>query len=178
MLACGIYLLQAAWQSRKDHPLHLLSGWAMALIGSAIFTFRNGPEKGIALALVAFSILALIFLTLKYAQSASKNTKLGADRISDSIAVSAPVLVRRVCVFFLIALIAGLAALSLSTGVFALLRSFGMEHTINLVIVMFLFPLGWAGLAVLIGADKLLWRKSLVSFCAGALPLIYIVLDK
>ncbi|ACT57985.1 hypothetical protein [Hirschia baltica] len=174
-LACGIFMLQAAWRSKESRAKEILVGWGLVLAGLVFFSFKNGPEKGIALGLVGMAIFALAFLAWQYIQATPKAAKSTSERIAEVDRVNWTVILRRSLVFVMIAFVAGLAALSLSTGIFSLLNSVGAEHTTNLVTVMILFPLLWAGLAVIIGADKLLWRKSLITLGTGLIPLAYMM---
>ncbi len=172
-VACGIYLLQAAWRSRGPHLKQLITGWALILAGTIVFSFKIGPEKGVAFGLVAFSTLALVFLLKRYVQTEPKAAKEMLQKNIEQEKLGALVVIRRIFVFLLAAIFALLAALSLSTVSFSILRGFGVEHTANLVFAMFFFPICWATLVTIIGADKKLWRKSLITFGVGLVPLTF-----
>ncbi len=174
-LACSIYMLQAAWRSKQDHSLSLGLGWGLFIISLVLFSYKDGPEKGIALGLVGFAILAVCVLIFRYIRATSKEARDIQPRVIQPENLGWTIILRRIFIGLLVAIFAGLAALSFSAGVFSCLKSVGVEHTANLVIAMMLFPLIWASLAVVIGVDGKLWRKTLVTLGTGLIPLVYFI---
>ncbi|MEM9261944.1 MAG: hypothetical protein AAGA22_00040 [Pseudomonadota bacterium] len=178
---CGVYALQTASRSRSDrHSLIVAAGWVAITSSLVIWAFTSGADKGVALGAIAVIIAAMGAL-LRVARS-------GPARKAKSLpkkAVSAPpepasltfwTGLRRIWVAALIGPVAGLAALAACAAGFAALRSAGMEHTANLTIVSFGFPIMWALFAFIAGFDRRLLRKTAIIFGGGLAPLSYLAL--
>lgn len=172
----GVWLLRTSWRAHSHNAWRLAIAWA--LIGSSIvaWSMTSSVEKGAALGVVCITIVVLGYLAVDWIEAPARVRRASAEKLG-----AAPE--RRQCAFYvrkvfagvLMGPLSGISALLVTTATFAALASIGSEHTANLVLAMFLFPLAWAGLAVLVGADGLLWRKSLVVASLSAAPLLYLV---
>lgn len=174
LAACGIYLLQAAWRLRPSHPLRVWSGWGLVLASITMWGMTSGADKGVALGIIAIVLLVLAELGRKALSSERREAKQGRERVAETKKITGLTLLRRVWVGLLIGPISGLAALAISTGLFALFKDLGLDHSINLTTVSFAFPLLWAGLSVFAGFERRILRKSLGVIAPGVLPLAYL----
>lgn len=172
--ACGIYLLQAAWRSRSGNAVRLPVGWGALLVATVAWGLTSSVEKGVALGLIAAILMVMSVLAFSLFQSEKRSRAEPTGRIQDAEPVSAFGYIRRVWTGLLIGPVSGLAALSLCTAAFVVLKGLGMEHTLNLTFVSFAFPISWGALAVLSGYEKRLSRKTLSVLAAGLLPLGYL----
>lgn len=176
LAVCGIILLQAAWRRRDRNGLRLAGGWSAICLSVFAWAFTSHPDKGAALGITAMCAVALAALGLTYVRAVPRPARAMPERITEYPRLGAWSVLRRIFAGLLIGPVGALSALALSTLGFALLARAGVEHTINLVIAMFAFPLLWAVLAVLAGIDTLLWRKSLVVLGTGLVSLAYLTL--
>lgn len=173
--ACGIYLLQAAWRFRSLRPLRIFGGWFLVLVSITLWGMTSGADKGAALGIIAVILLAMAVLGREAFNAKSRDAKPVRARITEAEAFSARGLLRKIWVGLLIGPISGLAALAISTAMFAVLKGQGMEHSINLTIVSFAFTLLWSGLSVFAGLEPRLLRKTFGVIGLGVLPLAYLI---
>lgn len=172
--AFGICLLQAAWRSRPSHPLRIGGGWAFILASIALWGATSGADKGAALGIIAVVLLVLVALSREALRSERREAKQSRERVAETEKITRLILLRRVWAGLLIGPISGLAALGICTAMFAVFKDLGVDHSINLTIVSFAFPLLWGGLSVFVGFEPRLLRKSLGVIGLGGLPLAYL----
>lgn len=173
--ACGIYLLQAAWRFRSSHPLRIWGGWGLVFASITLWGTTSGADKGVALGLIAVVLLVLALLGREALSSERREAKQSRGRVAETEKITGLKLLRKVWVGFLIGPISGLAALAISTAMFAVFKDLGLDHSINLTIVSFAFTLLWSGLSVFAGFEPRLLRKSLGVIGLGVLPLAYLI---
>ncbi|MGB2177777.1 MAG: hypothetical protein ACPH9E_07525 [Hyphomonas sp.] len=174
LAVCGIWLLQAAWRRWAGNGRHLAFGWGALFLSIILWASTSHPDKGSALGIVAIMLAALGTLAWLYMQAERKPARDPAERQAKAERTGLPEILSRVAAGILIGPLAGLASLALATAGFAALQKAGLEHTANLVIAMFAFPLLWSALAVIAGAHSRLWRKSAIVIGAGLAPLAYL----
>ena len=76
--------------------------------------------------------------------------------------------------FLLLLLVSGLASMSISTAAFMVGQAFGVEHTANLTVSMFLFPMLWAIFSVVTGYISRPLVKSALLCAFGIVPALLI----
>ncbi|KCZ82811.1 hypothetical protein [Hyphomonas jannaschiana] len=174
LAVCGIWLLQVAWRRRAGNGRHLAFGWVALFLSVILWAATSHPDKGTALGIVAIMLAALGALAWIYVQAEQKPARDPADRRARVARAGVPEILKRIAAGILLGPLAGLAALAIATAGFVALQKAGLEHTGNLVIAMFAFPLLWSALAVVAGANSRLWRKSAIVIGAGLAPLAYL----
>ena len=163
----GIGLLYFTWQSKTSNNLFVMGGWTL-IIGSLVFwRYTNGADKGIALGIVVFSLISLLFLTVIALSTPPRKVKPLRERTLQPPPNNIAVFLKRFWSGLLIGPLSGFSALLFSTAIFAISKASLIEHTINLTVSAFLFPLSWAVLAVCVGCQTLIWKKSLTVFFAA-----------
>ncbi|QTD56800.1 hypothetical protein [Parasphingorhabdus cellanae] len=174
----GIFLLRSSWQQRHKTPARLVFGW-LCILGSIIaWSQTSGADKGSALGIIVVVVIAVLAVTVTAVQAPIRERRAARVSQNKPDQTQKPGYARAVKWWdgLLVGPIAGLSAMSVSTLLFVSNRSIGMEHTANLTVAMFAFPLVWAGLAVLSGADQNMKRKSLVLMSVGVVPLMGLTL--
>ena len=173
LTVCGMWMLHTAWRKKARHWPLLASGWAFIFLSLIIWWFTTNSDKGVALGLVAWVCIALIFILA----TALGSTRISAGPIKEkrrSKAVNG-ILWQHVFSGVLIGPVAGLAALASATASFSLFHAKGMEHSLNLALATFLLPMLWAVLAVIIAYQQSLWHKSLTVLMVGLPSLAYLI---
>ena len=173
----GMWLLHAAWLSPGRWG-YVPGGWTLIVGAILAWSFTSGADKGAALGFIVIVLIALGFLLANALRS-----DIRPDRSAHTQASSQggdgglywQTIMRRVWIGLLIGPLAGLASLSIATAAFVVLQATTLEHTANLTIVSFGLPLVWAALAVYIGYDTRLVRKSVAVLGGGLLPLAYLM---
>jgi len=177
LVACGIYLLQAAWRARTGNALRLAAGWGALFASIPAWAVTTHPDKGAAYGTVSFMLAAMAFLVRPYLSGKRRPANVRSDRIAEASSSGWGGTLHQVTAGFLIGPVAGLSALALCTAGFATMKAVGVEHTANMVAAMITFPLLWAGLAVLAGFDPRLWRKGAIIVALGLAPAAWLVLS-
>lgn len=158
--AGSIGVLRHAWRKPERHWPMILSGWGLLLVSMIIWSYITGADKGVALAFVTWVIVALLFL-LNAASHSERRPARMLKKQQQALTKPGLVLVaKRVFVALLMGPGLGLIAMAICTAAFTALASLGTEHTANLTIVSFSFPLVWAALAVMLGYQRELWLKT------------------
>ena len=135
---------------------------------------QEGSYMDYGMFLQSIMLAALGALAWIYVQAEQKPARDPADRQARVARAGVPEILKRIAAGILLGPLAGLAALAIATAGFVALQKAGLEHTGNLVIAMFAFPLLWSALAVVAGANSHLWRKSAIVIGAGLAPLAYL----
>lgn len=175
--AAGLWLLHAAWRKRSGNGARLAGGWALLLGSTLAWAATIHPDKGSAMGITAITLFAVAMIAATALRAPRRAERATSSRDPAPAASTGGVQVaRNLFGGFLAGPVCGASALSLSTAAFVGLHRIGTEPTANLVLCMFAFPLLWASLAVLVSADRLLWRKSLVALGLGLLPFAWLVM--
>lgn len=172
----GIFTLYRAWQ-RKERDWRLTGlGWAL-LLGSLLAWDRtSGVDKGPALGLVAITALALVGIAIVAMRTPVKQrrearVRNGTADMQTRVRHSAWANLASILAIVIFGLAASVAA---CTALFMGSRSLGMEHTANLSLTMFAFPLAWAGLATYIGYSSNV--RSRATFVFGTLAVSGVII--
>lgn len=149
----GIFALYLAWKAKQRNWPLIGLGWAL-LLGSLIAWDRtSGVDKGPALGLISITMMAMLAIFVVAMRTPVKQRREARVRnvMADAqtrVRHSAWANLASVLAIVIFGLVASVAA---CTALFMGSRSLGMEHTANLSLTMFAFPLSWAGLATYIG---------------------------
>lgn len=173
----GIGLLRAAWHRKADNALRLIAGWGLVFASIMGWGLTSGPDKGPALGILVAVLIVLGFLARAFFVADIRPKKDKADRVLEREPLNAFQIINRVWAGILIGPFAGLAALSFSTACFSLLKKLHVEHTLNLTITSFLFPILWGILAVIAGYSTKQITKTATIFGVALVPLAYILLS-
>ncbi|WP_017671919.1 hypothetical protein [Blastomonas sp. AAP53] len=172
----GIFVLYLAWKARQRNWGLIGLGWTL-LLGSLLAWDRtSGVDKGPALGLISITIMAMLAIFVvamrtpvkqrREARTRNVATDMQA-RVRHSLAVSTASILA-IVIFGL------LASVAACTAFFMAARSLGMEHTANLSLTMFAFPLAWAALATYIGYSSCVQTRARVVLGALALSSVII----
>jgi len=173
---CGMGVLQAAWRIKNANGPRLVGGWSLILGSIIAWGITSSADKGAALGIVAVILVALMFLLSNALRSQVRpERETSNERKSAAQPIGWPIVLRRVWAGLLIGPIAGLAALSISTALFVGLEALAVEHTLNMTVVSFGFPLVWAGLAVFAGYETHMLRKTVGVLGGGLLPFAFLL---
>ncbi len=153
LAAMGVYSLYFAWQRKaRSWPL-VVAGWVLVLGSITSWSQTSGVDKGPALGVVAVILVALITIIAAAIKAPVKTRRTITPRQPqqswqasvwhEGLSITASILA--------IAILALIAALASCTAMFMAGRAVGLEHTANLTLSMFAFPMAWAGLATFIG---------------------------
>lgn len=156
---CGTWVLQTAWRSphRKWHLV--LAGWLIVLLSFYVWTFTTAADKGIALGITAWVVITLLFLlraAMELPVRVERQNRTHKAKTKEVVAskVSKPQIALNILTVFMIGPLAGLVAMLMSTLLLILMQALRVEYTANLALASILFPVFWAGLAVVLGYQQ------------------------
>ncbi|MEP2102200.1 MAG: hypothetical protein ABJP02_11900 [Parasphingorhabdus sp.] len=175
----GIFLLRKAWQKRLNAGLEALGGSLLVLFSLIAWSQTSGADKGAALGIIVVVItggLAVSMTALQVPKRAKREGRQVPERASEHPQVGPVLWLLRIYNGILLFLITGLAAVFISAGLFILLRWFGMEHSANLTLIAFLFSILWSSLAVYVGSQQAMLRKSLIILGLAIAPAVALTL--
>lgn len=175
----GIFLLRKAWQKRLKAQREALAGSLLVLFSLIAWAQTSGADKGAALGIIVVVIiggLAVGMSALQAPKRASRKGRAVPQRVSDPPQAGRALWLRYIYNGVLLFLITGLSALFLSAGLFLMLRWLGMDHGANLTLIAFLFSILWASLAVYVGSQPTMLRKSLVIWGLAIAPAVGLAL--
>lgn len=149
----GIFALYLSWQRKQRSWPLVAAGWGLIFGAVSAWGQTSGIDKGPALGIIAVVSTALIGVLIvalrtpvktrreprPRSQTQSRQASVWHEGLSATASILAIVFV-------------GLtASVACCTAIFMGSRAAGLEHTANLTVTMFSFPLLWAGLATYIG---------------------------
>lgn len=161
----GIFVLYKAWRKRLNTSLEVLGGSLLILLSLIAWSQTSGADKGAALGIIVVVIvggLAVLTAALQVPKRSRRERRQVPERASEHLQTGPILWLRRIYNGVLLFLITGLAAIFISAGSFMLLRWLGMEHSANLTLIAFVFSILWASLAVYVGSQQAMVRKSLI----------------
>lgn len=149
----GVGALYLAWRKKeRDWPL-VSAGWSFIIVSIAVWSQTSGVDKGPALGIVVVTLIGLAAVCARaFAVPAkagrSNGTRPARAGNGGDVSVS-----RYSAAANITAIIIGGVAVSIlaCTALFMGNQSLGVEHTTNLTLTMFGFPLLWGALATYIG---------------------------
>lgn len=174
--AAGIAALYLAWQRKQKSAALTASGWALVAVSILAWSRTSGIDKGPALGILSFVLIALAALGASALRTPLRSRRAQRVRIAPeggrSLAVGGAG--AKALVLVVIVLMGFAAALAACGALFMAGRSAGFEHTGNLAVAMFAFPLVWTGLATWLGyaANPARGAAILCGILAAALPVI------
>lgn len=171
----GLLALYQAWYRKTKNTGFVGVGWALLLGGVIAWGYTSGPDKGPALGIVTAVLIALVFLSVEMLKAERRPTRGKPRRSIEPKKLSTRDYLSRIWTGVLIGPIAGLSALVFCTATFSILKSVKVEHTLNLILVSFAFPLLWGGLAVFAGYSTRSLLKTTTLFVSGFISLAYIL---
>ena len=153
LAGAGVGALYLAWQRKQRSWPLVLTGWTLLLGSIVAWGKTSGVDKGPALGIIAAIIITMIAVVIAGLRTPIKQRREPRTRIRGGAALAATrsaALAQTATI--VVILLAGLAvSLAACTALFMTNRTLGLEHTANLTLTMFSFPLVWAGLATSIG---------------------------
>jgi uncharacterized membrane protein len=153
LAGAGVGALYLAWQ-RKQRSWPLVSaGWVLLLGSIMAWGKTSGVDKGPALGIIFAIIIAMIAVVIAGLRTPLKQRREPRTRATGSatLAATRSAALAQTATIAVI-LLAGLAvSLAACTALFMTARTLGLEHTANLTLTMFSFPLVWAGLVTSFG---------------------------
>ncbi len=172
----SVGLLYIAWSKRSRSWQLVLGGWLLAIISLVSWSQTSGVDKGPAKAIVAFVLIVLAVLAvLAYRSPVKQRRNIEREPVQAMKSRSGlKVWAMRSYNFILLILVSGLAAMSISTAAFMVGRAFHAEHTANLTVSMFLFPVLWATFSVATGYVSRPLVKSAVLCAFAILPALLV----
>ncbi|MDM7957461.1 hypothetical protein [Blastomonas sp.] len=174
--AAGLFALHRAWQAKQRHWGLIGLGWALLLGSVLVWGRTSGVDKGPALGLISITIMAMLAIFVAAMRTPVKQRRQARVRngMADTqtrVRHSAAANVASILAIVIFGLAASVAA---CTALFMGNRALGMEHTANLSLTMFAFPLAWAGLATYIGYSSSIRTRATV--LTGVLALSSVII--
>ncbi|MBO6526940.1 hypothetical protein [Erythrobacter sp.] len=166
----GVVALYLSWRSRRRSWPLVLSGWTLLLGAVVAWGNTSGVDKGPALGIVVVVMVASVGVLLVALRRPVKRRRRIEQRIvaqlverpgSKNLAITANAVA--------IVLLGFLTSITVATAIFMAGRSAGTEHTANLTVTMFAFPVLWAALTTFIGYSRSMVARAVVAFGAMAL---------
>ncbi|MEO0919459.1 MAG: hypothetical protein AAFX98_02035 [Pseudomonadota bacterium] len=173
----GVGALYLAWRRKvRSWPLVVI-GWVLVLGSIVSWSQTSGVDKGPALGIVAVVLIAMIAVIGSAMNAPVKKRRTVAPRRPSpggqaSVWHEGLSLTGSVLAIVFVGLIAAIAS---CTALFMVGRTAGMEHTANLTLTMFAFPMVWAGLATFIGYSSNAVSKVLVLMGLAAISTVLLV---
>lgn len=155
----GTHGLLIAWRAKDRNWSLLLLAWGLVFSSFYFWALTTAADKGVALGITAWLGIVLIYL-LRQAfaspfrvkpvrskkSSQSKNDQNGKSSGRQTAGV--------ITMVMLLGLMSGLSAMIFATLLFVTASKFGAEYTGNLAVASILYPILWAGLAVLLAYQE------------------------
>lgn len=172
----GIFALYLAWRCKQRSWPLIGGGWALLLVSVLSWGQTSGVDKGPALGLVSITLTAMLAICIVAMRTPVKHRRGPRARI---VPAEVPARARNsgwsTLVHILAIAILGLCvSVAACTALFMGSRSLGMEHTANLSLTMFAFPLVWAVLATYIGYSASFRGRAGILLSALALSTVII----
>ncbi|KWV95766.1 hypothetical protein [Erythrobacter sp. AP23] len=169
----GVVALYLSWRSRRRSWPLVLSGWTLLLGAVVAWGNTSGVDKGPALGIVVVVMVASAGVLLVAVRAPVKprrrieprEPRIVAQLVErpgrKNLAITANAVA--------IVLLGFLTSITVATAIFMAGRSAGTEHTANLTVTMFAFPVLWAALTTFIGYSRSMVARAVVVFGAMAI---------
>jgi hypothetical protein len=177
LAGAGVGALYLAWQ-RKQRSWPLVSaGWAMLLGSIMAWGKTSGVDKGPALGIIVAIMVAMIAVVIAGLRTPLKQRREPRTRVAvgatlDATRSAALAQTATIAVILLAGLAISLAA---CTALFMTNRTLGLEHTANLTLTMFSFPLVWAALVTSFGYVRSVRTRATLLSCILAISVAIIL---
>lgn len=149
----GVGALYLAWKKKERDWRFVLTGWSFVTLGIVLWAQTSGVDKGPALGIVVVTLIGLMAIA---ARALAGPTRVGRPNVirlnkaGGGIEVGAPRYGAAANIAAIV--VVGLAvSIAVCTALFMGNRVLGVEHTSNLTLTMFSFPMLWGILATYIG---------------------------
>lgn len=151
--AAGIASLYGAWQRKDTGRVLTVAGWALVAAAILAWSRTSGIDKGPALGIVSTVLIALAAVAISALRTPVRPRRAARARMlrDDQGGVPAQDIAPKALTLVVLVLMGFAGSLGVCAALFMAGRSAGFEHTGNLALAMFAFPLVWAGLATWIG---------------------------
>lgn len=180
----GVGLLRWAWQLGRGNGngarLGLdVAGWGLLAVSFPLWVHAGGPDRGVALAFLAFMLPGLGWIGLAAweggrngGRSRKRQTRIDAVRTAREQVRPRHERARRVWVFVLAGPVSAAAAVLLGMLLYVALLAAGWHPADVLATVLLFVPLAWTMLAIAATTHYSLWKRSAVVLGLAALGLI------
>ncbi len=161
----GTHVLLIAWRAKERSKPLLLVAWGLVFGSFYLWTLTTASDKGVALGITAWVAIVLIYLLRQafaspFRVKPIRSKSVTQSKTSTSSEINQRQIIGVIGMVMLLGPLAGLSAMVLATMLFVVASELGAEYTANLAVASILFPILWAGLAVLLAYQ----RRSLVRF--------------
>lgn len=151
----GIAALHLAWQRKEKIAALPVVGWTLVAASILAWSRTSGIDKGPALGILAIVLIALAVLAMSAWRTPPRARRAQRERVAHNGerggSLTAHAAGTRALMLAVIVLLGFAAALAACSALFLAGHSVGFEHTGNLAVAMFAFPMVWAGLATWLG---------------------------
>lgn len=149
----GVFVLYLSWQRRKRSWPLVLGGWALIIGAIVSWAQTSGVDKGPALGIViviltAMSAVGIIASKTPVKERREPRTREAIQANQSSVWHEGLSTTASILAIVFVGLIASVAA---CTALFMGSQAAGVEHTANLTITMFSFPILWGAISTYIG---------------------------
>lgn len=163
---CGTHLLLIAWRAKERSKALLLVAWGLIFLSFYLWALLStAADKGVALGVTAWLVIALIYLVRQafaspFRVKTARSKSSPQSKKNQSSGVQRHQILGVVSMLLFLGPMAGLSAMILATLLFIAGLEFGAEYTAILAMATILYPILWAGLSVLLAYQ----RRALVRF--------------
>jgi len=156
---CGTHVLLIAWRAKERNKALLLAAWGLIFGSFYLWTLTTADDKGVALGVTAWLVIVLLYLLRQAFASpfrvrpVKSKTSSRSNKTQSNEADWRRVL-GVIAMVMCLGPMAGLSAMVLATLLFVVALALGVEYTANLAVASILYPILWAGLAVLLAYQR------------------------
>lgn len=173
----GLWVLYLAWQRPSRSQLLVVTGWCSTLLALFLWGISLGTDKGVALGVVVWVLLAIAFMLFAAYSSPTRDSKARFKMQQKQSLPTASEWSNGLFLTLMIGPISCLISIAISTALFVVFDLAEMEITGNLTIVFLLFPISWATLAVVLGYQEKLSSRLVTMTTALLVPSALIILN-
>lgn len=168
----GTWMLQAAWRSAQRSWPKILAGWGLVLASLCIWTYTSAVDKGVALGITAWVVVATLFLCAAAMKSPIRQArpvkkKEATVAVTGAHQITKREIFRHALTVLIIGPLAGLSAMAVSTLLLIVMQALKVEYTAGLATASIVFPLLWGGLAVALAYQRKLLTRLITIFSVG-----------
>lgn len=148
--ALGLFTLYTAWNAKRIRREQRITGWLTLIASLVLWAYAAGKDRGVAIGLIVFSLLALCIIAWQAYKDKSLNKRAGRQKTSRT--KSAPSTTRiskrdyavRVLIALWVFLGCGLLAFLVAISIHESLWQLNVHASNSLVTTLFLFPILWS----------------------------------
>jgi len=131
---CGTFVLQAAWRKQQRTWSLIYLGWGLVFVSLFAWSLTTAADKGVALGLVAWVTIVLLFLLAIAFKSPKVDRILNRTKARparDKEGVGIKQIASNVSAFLAVGPLSGLAAILMSSFLFTLFRTLDVEYRVE-----------------------------------------------